>query len=405
MRTKKLKTIDLFSGCGGLIEGFENSGLFSTIGMVEWDKQSLNTLANRLKTKWGYKNVNDISLRFDMQRTEELLNGWEDPKYGSHKGLKKLVKESGGKVDVIVGGPPCQAYSIAGRVRDKNGMRNDYRNYLFETYLSVVKEFKPKAFVFENVLGLLSASPDGTPIPELIKKAFNSIGYVLVEDLKNTMVDVSDYGVPQHRKRLVILGLRRTVFKGNLQKKLLDFYNTILPEFKKKKRTVRDAIFDLPKMRVLNKGRVSHEVFGKNTVLNHSPRYHNPRDIAIFKELAKDHARKEKKYASTEQLRALYTEKTGKISSVHKYHVLHPDKPSNTIVSHLYKDGLRHIHPDPQQARSITVREAARLQSFPDDFEFLGSMGDQYKMIGNAVPPVLSEAIALAINKFFNKYS
>ena len=406
MKKNKLKTIDLFSGCGGLIEGFETSGLFSTIGMVEWDHPSLKTLVNRLKNKWGYKNAEELALHFDMQRTSELLNGWNsDGKYGSHKGLKRLVKERGGEVDVIVGGPPCQAYSIAGRIRDKDGMRNDYRNYLFETYLAVVEQFKPKAFVFENVLGLLSAKPNGVAIPDLIRKAFDDIGYTIVDDLNRAVVDVSDYGVPQSRRRLVIVGLRKNQFKGNLQEILNDFYTKILPQFKTKRKTVKDAIFDLPKMRVVNKGKQSHVVSEKNTVLNHVPRYHSMRDIEIFRELALDLTRKNKKYKSTEDLKKLYTEKTGKQSNVHKYYVLQPDKPSNTIVAHLHKDGLRHIHPDPSQARSITVREAARLQSFPDDFEFLGSMGDQYKMIGNAVPPKLAQSVALSVNKLIEKYA
>jgi DNA (cytosine-5)-methyltransferase 1 len=405
MKKNKLKTIDLFSGCGGLIEGFETSGLFSTIGMVEWDQPSLRTLVNRMKTKWGYENPEELALHFDMQRTRELLEGWADKKYGNHKGLKKLVKDGGSGVDVIVGGPPCQAYSIAGRIRDKNGMRDDYRNYLFETYLTVVKQFKPKAFVFENVLGLLSAKPNGIPIPDIIRTAFDQIGYTIVDDLNKAVVDVSDYGVPQVRRRLVIVGLRKKGFKGDPQKILTDFYNKILPQFKTEKRTVKDAIYDLPKMRVVNKGKQSHEVVEKTAILNHTPRYHSVRDIEIFKELALDITRKNKKYDSIDDLKRLYTEKTGKQSNIHKYYVLQPDRPSNTIVAHLHKDGLRHIHPDPQQARSITVREAARLQSFPDDFEFLGSMGDQYKMIGNAVPPKLAQSVALSLNQLLSKYA
>jgi DNA (cytosine-5)-methyltransferase 1 len=374
--------------------------------MVEWDHPSLKTLVNRLKIRWGYENAEELALHFDMQRTDELLDGWKsDGEYGTHKGLKRLVREQGGEVDVIVGGPPCQAYSIAGRIRDKNGMRNDYRNYLFETYLAVVKQFKPKAFVFENVLGLLSAKPNGVVIPELIRKAFDDIGYAIVDDLDRAIVDVSDYGVPQSRRRLVIVGLRKNQFKGNLQEILSDFYTKILPQFKTEKKTVKDAISDLPKMRVVNKGRQSHAVAEKNTALNHIPRYHSMRDIEIFRELALDVTRKDKKYKSVEDLKKLYTEKTGKQSNVHKYYVLQPDKQSNTIVAHLHKDGLRHIHPDPAQARSITVREAARLQSFPDDFEFLGNMGDQYKMIGNAVPPKLAQSVALSVNILIQKYA
>lgn len=400
----KLKTIDLFSGCGGLTEGFESSGLFSTIGMVEWDKPSLATLVNRLKTRWGYKNAETMALHFDMQRTDELLNGWSDSKFGNSSGLKNLIKNEGGKVDVIVGGPPCQAYSIAGRIRDKNGMKYDYRNFLFETYLKVVQQFKPKLFVFENVLGLLSARPGDKSIETLIREAFSDIGYSVIDDLKKAAFDVSDFGVPQQRKRLVIIGINNTFFKGDKQKILYDFYENFLPKHKSSKMTVGEAISNLPKMKVVNKGKISHEIIGNASIKNHMPRYHSDRDIKIFRELAEDLTKKNRKYKTTDDLKKLYTKVTGKNSTVHKYHVLDSKKPSNTIVAHLYKDGLRHIHPDPKQARSITVREAARLQSFPDDFEFFGSMGDQYKMIGNAVPPKFAKIVALAVNDFINKY-
>ena len=136
---------------------------------------------------------------------------------------------------------------------------------------------------------------------------------------------------------------------------------------------------------------------------NHEPRMHNERDIGIFKLLAKDISTGVEKYTSSRALIELYKEKTGKNSKFHKYNVIREDKPSNTIPAHLYKDGLRHIHPDPEQARSITVREAARLQTFDDDFEFFGSRGDQYKMIGNAVPPEFSKLIAQTIAEMLNK--
>lgn len=403
--SKKLRTIDLFSGCGGLTEGFEASGLFSTIGAVEWDKPSLDTLVKRLETKWSYRNAKSLAFHFDMQRTKELLEGWDkDKEYGSGEGLKKLVRRAGGNVDIVVGGPPCQAYSIAGRVRDANGMRNDYRNYLFETYLEVVREFKPKAFVFENVLGMLSARPNGILITELIKNAFRAIGYDIIEDLKDAAVDVSEYGVPQYRKRLVIVGLSRRFFGNDTKSVLSDFYSNILPSYKKPIKTIADAILDLPKIKPVRGKNHSHEQVGSVSMKNHVPRYHNPRDVEIFRELALDAQRTKKKYGSIDDLKKLYTEKTGKTSSIHKYYVLNTDKPSNTIVAHLHKDGLRHIHPDAKQARSITVREAARLQSFPDDFEFLGGMGDQYKMIGNAVPPLFAKAVSLSLAEVIEKY-
>ena len=121
--------------------------------------------------------------------------------------------------------------------------------------------------------------------------------------------------------------------------------------------------------------------------------------------LAEDILSGERKYESTEALKELYTKVTGKVSNVHKYHVCEWDKPSNLIPAHLYKDGLRHIHPDSEQARTITVREAARLQTFDDDFCFGNSMTEAYKMIGNAVPPLFAKKLALAVSDMMEKYS
>lgn len=395
----KYNTIDLFAGCGGLIDGFEKTGEFKTLACVEWEKEPCQTLENRLKTKWGYSNSKEIVSRFDIQRDKELFLGWDDEKYGKGKGLDKLVAKN--NVDVIVGGPPCQAYSIAGRIRDGKGMKDDYRNYLFESYVKVVERYKPKVFVFENVFGMLSAKPDGTPIVDDIRKSFEKIGYEIVEDIrKHALFNVTEFGVPQNRSRVILVGLRKNAFEKP-QETLINFYTKILPSKKEKIRTVRDAIGDLPVLKPLKEPalvggkKVSHQV--KKDHNNHFPRFHSQRDIPIFKELALDLESGENKYSTTEDLRRLYTKVTGKESNVHKYNVLDWDKPSNTIVAHLCKDGLRHIHPDHNQARTITPREASRLQTFDDDFEFIGPITSQYKMIGNAVPPKFANKIAESI--------
>lgn len=141
---KKYKFIDLFAGCGGLEDGFLQSGRYIDIAAVEWLKPQVNTLIRRLETKWKVEDAAERVMHFDIQRETELFAGWDDEKFGSGKGLDYFVNKAQG-IDVIIGGPPCQAYSIAGRVRDENGMRDDYRNYLFEHYLSVVNRYRPKA--------------------------------------------------------------------------------------------------------------------------------------------------------------------------------------------------------------------------------------------------------------------
>ncbi len=427
MNEKKYKFIDLFAGCGGLEDGFLQSGKYESIAAVDWLQPQINTLRKRLETKW---NINDASERvmcFDIRREQELFCGWDDDSvlpqyeilpdgkksrfktgpYGKGKGLDYLVNQVGG-IDIIIGGPPCQAYSIAGRVKDGNGMKNDYRNYLFEHYLSVVNRYKPKVFIFENVPGMLSATPDGMPITELIRKGFDDIGYEIVDDLRNyAMINASDYGVPQHRKRIIILGIRKDITKEP-QTILQDFYTTVLPHYKvEHKRTVEEAIGDLPAAYPI----IDAQLPGKRITFTkpecnttwHVSRRHSLRDIEIFRMLAEDIEIGLNEYTNTKALSDLYEERVGAKSQIHRYHVLRKDQPSTTIISHLDRDGNRFIHYDPKQSRSITPREAARIQSFDDDFDFLGNQTDTFIMIGNAVPPVLAKCIALALADVLEK--
>lgn len=401
----RYKFIDLFAGCGGLEDGFLQTGKYIDVAAVEWLKPQVNTLIRRLETKWGINDAIERVMHFDIQREEELFGGWFDEEFGNGKGLDYFVNEAGG-IDVIIGGPPCQAYSVAGRVRDENGMRDDYRNYLFEHYLNVVNRYRPKVFVFENVPGILSAAPDGTPITELIRKGFDNIGYDIINDLKIAKVNASDFGVPQNRERVIIVGIDKRRYIGT-QKILERFYSEILPSFKEKhKITVRESIGDLPECNPFydeehHKKRKSHNE-PKSNVTWHRPRYHNLRDMDTFRILALDIESGRREYDS-KKISELYEKKVGSKSPIHRYHVLEPDLPSTTIIAHLYKDGNRFIHYDSKQSRSITVREAARLQSFDDDFDFVGSQGNAYQMIGNAVPPQLAKRVALALSKLLDE--
>ncbi len=402
---RQYKFIDLFAGCGGLEDGFLQSGRYKDVAAVEWLKPQVNTLRQRLRDKWGISDADDRVMHFDIQREDELFSGWNDEEFGKGVGLDYYVEKDKG-IDIIIGGPPCQAYSVAGRVRDENGMRDDYRNYLFEHYLNVVNRYKPILFVFENVPGILSATPSGVPITDLIRQGFEKIGYEIIEDLKKAKVNAADYRVPQNRERMIIVGIRKDACE-NIQEKLNHFYSILLPKYKgDRKITVREAIGNLPSCMPYwdeehHKKRMSHSV-PETEATWHKPRFHNLRDMDTFKVLAEDIETGAREYDS-KRISELYEQKVGSKSPIHRYHVLEPDVPSTTIIAHLYKDGNRFIHYDSKQSRSITVREAARLQSFEDDFDFVGSQGNAYQMIGNAVPPQLAKNVALALGELLDE--
>ena len=396
-----IRYIDLFAGCGGLSDGFEATGGFLGVAHVEWEDPACKTLVQRLTTKWGYTDAQRRVLQADVRQLSALFSGDAVGDFPSHAGLDALVEGDGG-IDLLIGGPPCQAYSMAGRVRDEHGMHRDYRNFLFESYLGVVERYEPRAVLFENVPGMLSAKPGGISIADRIRAGFRKAGYVIRGDLRSCLIDAAEYGVPQRRRRVIIVGVREDV--PDAERALEGFYRQLLSERHGVRRSVSDAIGHLPRLMPLRTpkrlgSRLSSHGCTSNGVDEHVPRFHSARDQAIFRMLAQDARRTHPKYATAESLKALYTRVTGRVSSVHKYHVLRPDQPSNLIPAHLHKDGLRHIHFDPSQARSITVREAALLQGFPSDFPFLGTQGDKYKMIGNAVPPMLAAALARALRK------
>ena len=408
----KLTFIDLFAGCGGLSEGFLQTNKFHALAHVEWEMPMVKTLRNRLKTKWQHleEDVEKRVVHFDIQKTEELINGkWTEDtklKYAKNnhefvikKGLKGLVGDQ--KVNLIIGGPPCQAYSIAGRAQDKNSMKDDYRNYLFESFVKVVDAFKPDCFVFENVPGLLSACPGNVPVTERIFDAFKKIGYEIrdPQTIKKSIYTASELGVPQKRNRIIIIGVR---VNANLH--LEEIYNN-LNTFKNNlnEKTVSDAISHLPKLLPIGNSQkidgknISHKTKDNSRIKYHEPRFHNDRDVTIFRNWVRGKMNKKTMHEKI----SFYNDLMGKKSNHAKYRNLEWDKPSPTIVAHLYKDGLMFIHPDEKQARSITIKEAALIQSFPDDYEFIGSNGDCFKMIGNAVPPEMAKNIALGIIKSF----
>ena len=407
MSKKKYTFIDLFAGCGGLSEGFLQTGKFEGLAHVEWESPMVNTLRQRLIYRWNHseEDAQKRVIKFDVQKTDELINGhWSDETkavYGKEnhpdiiaKGLKGLVGES---VDLIIGGPPCQAYSIAGRAQSPTGMKFDYRNYLFESFVKIVDAFKPKLFVFENVPGLLSACPGDIPVRMRIFEAFKAIGYDIrtPENLKNSVFCAEDYDVPQKRNRIIIIG---TQHGSGLN--VEEFYHSLESrKSQKPHKTVREAIGSMPKLfpkkEVIRVGRnnISHEQRDGDMIDLHTPRYHGERDQRLFKEWLSNNMNT---YSQQEKMN-FYTKITGHTSNHIKYRNLEWDKPSPTIVAHLHKDGYMFIHPDIEQLRTITIREAALLQSFPMDYKFVASNPYCYKMIGNAVPVLFAKEIAEAM--------
>ena len=410
--------IDLFAGAGGLSEGFIRAG-FKPVAHVEADKAACNTLRTRAVYHWlkseGRLDIYAQYLRKEITRAElyemapaQVLDSVIETVIGPETNaetvasIHKLGKRK--SVDLIVGGPPCQAYSLIGRSASSTKMRRDPRNYLYIQYVEFLKEFRPKYFVFENVTGLLSAKDeDGRKYLLRITEAFQSVGY----EITYQTLDASDYGVPQRRKRVIIIGKRG--------KRVPEFpyLEVISPPC-----TVKQLFSDLPAIRAGGAGTRYRKRSGTmEGYLNqlglmelrsdvpltlHVARPHQPRDLEIYQIAAKAWSDEQRRIHYPELPKRLQTHKNTK-SFVDRFKVVAWERnASHTVVAHIAKDGHYYIHPDVKQNRSLSPREAARLQTFPDDFFFEGiseepSRTAAYKQIGNAVPVLLAKRIADAL--------
>jgi len=398
--------IDLFSGAGGLSEGFIKAG-FNPIAHVEIDSHACNTLEtrlvyhklqheNNLDHYYDYLNEkilreNFISKFGDKSLSDSVLNIGIGGKNNDIIFNKIDELAGGNEIDLVIGGPPCQAYSLVGRARDEKGMKDDPRNFLYKEYAKFLKNYRPKAFVFENVLGLISAE-NGLYFKNM-RKYFRSIGYNLDYKIQHS----EDFGVLQKRRRVILIGWRKDIDYE------YPVFDKIKHDFK-----VRDILTDLKKLKpgeqknitkyktniteYLNQFELRN---GVDFVTQHIARPHNDRDLEIYKIAIKKWKKKERlKYPDLPS--ELKTHKNEK-SFVDRYKVVDPNGYSHTVVAHIAKDGHHYIYPDTKQVRSLSVREAARIQSFPDDFFFEGGRSAAFRQIGNAVPPLMAEKIANAI--------
>lgn len=382
----KFNVIDLFGAPGGLALGFHTAGRYNILACVDSDEVAAATY----QANFPHAHVTTDCI--ENVTTEDLLNA---------AGVGR------DEIDVMIGGPPCPGFSIVGRVKMASLMQTggwkhhefiDELNGLYKHFVGVVKEFGPKYFVMENVLGIVSHN-GGKTVRQIVKD-FNVIGYATDWKILNAV----EYGVPQVRKRVFFIGnklglpnpfpvpthrsfAKRDNDEGNL-KNAVSVWNGIgdLPRLHAGEGEEKSSYGRKPATDYQRWAR-RHSKY----VFNHVSRPHGGRDLKLFR-----HLREGMKWKDLPaRIKRMYGYRDDVFDD--KMKRLQRNRPSWTVVAHLAKDGYMYIHPT--QDRTITVREAARLQSFPDTFIFCGSRSSQFRQVGNAVPPLLARAVACEIRK------
>jgi DNA (cytosine-5)-methyltransferase 1 len=510
---KRISVIDLFAGPGGLGEGFykyKSGKKFGPTVSIEMDKSACETLKLRklfrmlnARDKKKYYEIIRINKRISWNEIKKVFNNYQnqiDASVWNHElgsktfTEKETIKEIKRRLDnlghrkndplIIIGGPPCQAYSLIGRAsRKQMKVRGDYtpeedhRHFLYQWYLNIIPEFKPEVFIMENVPGILSSEINGKRIFETILEDLRGLGYELhslkadqqtdlFNDNKDFKLKASDYGVAQDRQRVIIMGVRKDVAKN---KKIPALSNSDL-------NNVASILSDLPPLRsglskidkkntkdgmdhwkdqlrqkhwngfegieddlrrelkktiksiqieefTHNRGGtyVTDSNYGKSNsmsselsdwyvdenlggYLNHESRSHMDCDLRRYLFNSVFTKVRGKPPLLGDYPRFLLPDHKNKESGNHKdrFRTIDGRKPSKTVTSHISKDGHAFIHFDPQQCRSLTVREAARIQSFPDNYFFCGNRTQQYHQVGNAVPPYLAFQIARVVDEVLN---
>jgi DNA (cytosine-5)-methyltransferase 1 len=531
-KLNNIPIIDLFAGPGGLGEGFsslENHGtrVFDIKLSIEKDENAHKTLELRSffrKFKKGcvpeeyYKMLQEPDPKKKIQLRIELFNKYKkeseeakDEAWQAELGTEEFPPEvldnritkalDGTKNWVLIGGPPCQAFSLVGRSRVGGINNKDHRVYLYQEYLRIIAKHHPAVFVMENVKGLLSAKVDGEKVfdwmksdlrdpssvfPNIKSPTYKIFSLVKKSDKldehnnpkyskdKDFLIQAEKYGIPQKRHRVILLGIREDIEyePGNLKlqdnevklkdvigdlpkirsglNRLILSSRTVNGKIKRKYRNVIDSntnwseiinsirkeiilweefdkkyidkIVDSPrkgigseyikcKIALIKNKHLSNWYYDSKLkgVCNHESRSHLIQDLkrymfsSMFAKLHKKFPRlHEYERYSSELLPDHKSAGSGKFTD--RFRVQMPDRPATTVTSHISKDGHYYIHYDPDQCRSLTVREAARIQTFPDNYLFCGSRTAQYHQVGNAVPPYLAKQISEIIYKIFEEF-
>lgn len=406
MQNKEFTFIDLFAGTSALSEGFVRCG-FLPIAHIEMDKDACYTIKTRLAYHY-LKNKSDIQkyqkyVTGNMSREElykaipeDIINSVINIEI-SDKTINDIFKKVDNstifkktqKVDLIIGGPPCQAFSLLNR--HTKDIEEDPRCYLYLQYGKFLQHYHPLGFVFENVLGILSAKNEHF---NNIQKHFKGLGY----NVYYSILNAADFGVLQNRKRVIIYGWRADIDKG------CPNIGTVENNW-----TCEDIFSDLVQIRAGEEGchyiappnryLLSTGIRTENDILTqHIARPLNKKDEEKYKMAINklyDEGIRIKNTDFPENIRTI----NNSTSFLDRFKVVDKKGKSHTVIAHIAKDGHYYIYPYLTTIRSISVREAARLQSFPDDFYFEGSRSAMLKQIGNAVPPLMAFAIAKRIKE------
>lgn len=376
-----MNIIDLFSGVGGFSRGFVKNND---------DVLLANEIDESIADSYKYNHPDTLMINTDIK------NFAINPDMIVRNELKKMIDEDKRdkietklkSVDVIIGGPPCQGFSMAGaRIRKKKDFIEDPRNYLFKYYIKILNFYKPKFFVFENVQGIMTMN-DGNLLNEIIS-IFKESGY----NIDVQLIDASEFGVPQKRKRVIIIG--SLDYKINLKEEI-EKYRT--EYFVDKNVTLKDAISDL---NFIENGEGEMECNYKLPPTSDYQKERKKKSEKLYNHIAPFHEPNIVKRISEIKPGANYKslKDSNSIKSVHSgsYGRLEWNKPTMTITTRFDTPSAgRVIHPS--KNRALTAREAARIQSFDDDFIFIGNKTSIGKQIGNAVPPLVSLALARIIS-------